>query len=101
MAGGTFAGREPRPTMRRGRWEKVESAATACPGSREPSTRPGGDRFQKREQPLQKCYWRWRTSSNVQIDGKDRGDAADARVAPRKDAAIPRAIAHGDHPFRV
>lgn len=38
---------------------------------------------------------------DVQIDGENGRDAADASIASRKYTTIARAIAHGDNPFRT
>ena len=55
----------------------------------------------QREQSFEQRDRIGRTAADVQIDRHDLVDAADDRIAAGEDAAIRRAVADRDHPFRI
>lgn len=77
---------------RRGR---VRRRGRPAPGPRRP-----GLRLQQRQQALQQLGRRRRAAGDQQVHWQRRADAALHRGAALEDAAVPRAVAGGDHPFR-
>src|SRR5215470_8690120 len=57
--------------------------------------------LEQRQQAAQNFERRRRTAWNVQIDRHHGVDAADYGIAAGKTAAIARAVAYRDHPFRI
>ena len=58
-------------------------------------------RYQEREQAFEQVKRGRRTAADVKIDRHDGGDAAGNGIASGEDAAVERAVADRDDPFRI